>query len=304
MTSHSTSHVRAIMYALIGYSLWATADTFMKLAGELGVPKYQIMSIGSLGGIAMIFLFTAARGKLIKLKPHNYRGLIFLGLLFTLNYFLFLVALSHMPLVNFYTIVFLAPIIVAIMAATFLKEHLSSPMILATVIGFVGVVIAINPQKLFDDRSHWISYCAAFASMLTFATQMLTLRILGQKESRECMAFYPRVFPFLVGSIFIPILGFHPMSVQEYIYCLATGIFGGIGWMLMAQAYKSAPASTIAPFHYSEILTGALLGFIVWNDVPSLNLIIGAVIIVASGLYIVKHASKSSQMVKALKENP
>lgn len=277
---------------------------FMKLSVELGIPKYQIMSVGGLGGIVTIFAFTAVRGKLVKLRPHSFRGLAALGTLFMLNYYLFLVALAHMPLVNFYTIVFLAPILVAIMAAIFLKEKLTLPMTLATIVGFLGVIIAINPEKLFEDRSHWLSYAACFGSMATFATQMLTLRIIGQKESRECMAFYPRIFPFVIGTVFIVIDGFLPMDLRGWLYCLATGAIGGTGWLLMAQAYKSAPASTIAPFHYSEIITGAVLGYLVWNDVPSPNLVVGAVIIVASGLYIVKHARKSSQMVKALKENP
>jgi drug/metabolite transporter (DMT)-like permease len=74
--------------------------------------------------------------------------------------------------------------------------------------------------------------------------------------------------------------------------------------MFMAQAYKLAPAATVAPFHYSQIITGGLIGYFIWHDVPSLHLLIGAIIIIASGLYIATHARRAGQLAKTLVDVP
>jgi drug/metabolite transporter (DMT)-like permease len=74
-----------------------------------------------------------------------------------------------------------------------------------------------------------------------------------------------------------------------------TGFTGGIAWLLMTAAYKHAPAATISPFHYSQIITGALLGYLIWHDVPTLHLMLGGTVIIGSGLYIAAHARKAGK---------
>jgi drug/metabolite transporter (DMT)-like permease len=272
----------------------------MKLATELGVPKYQIMTFACLSGIVMILSVTAGRRRMEKLKPVHYPGLAALCVLYSLNYFFYLVALPHMPLANFYSIVFLSPILVALLAAAIFHEHLSWKMMAASIIGFFGVLIAVNPQHLFEDKGNWVAYAAALGSTVVFAFQMISLRFLSRHETREVMALYPRIAPCIIGAAGIGVWGFYVMPLEAWFYCLWSGAIGATGWLLMGKAYKMAPAATIAPFQYSEIITGALLGFLIWHDVPSPNVIAGAIIITLSGVYVVTHAQKSSQVAKVL----
>jgi drug/metabolite transporter (DMT)-like permease len=72
---------------------------------------------------------------------------------------------------------------------------------------------------------------------------------------------------------------------------------GSFGWVVMSKAYKNAPAAAVAPFHYSQMLMGALLGFLIWGDVPNRYLIGGACIIIASGIYLVRHERRVSRMM-------
>jgi drug/metabolite transporter (DMT)-like permease len=133
--------------------------------------------------------------------------------------------------------------------------------------------------------------------------QMLTLRILGPRENRECVAFYSRLI-ILIGSFAAGLmLGFRDMPFDAVILSLASGGFGSFGWLLMAHAYKLAPAALVAPFQYSEIITGALIGYLIWHDVPSAHLAVGAVVIIASGIYIITHARKSAALLKEEKSN-
>ncbi len=299
-----SSHLRAIGLALTGFALWVGGDMFMKLAGETGAPKYEIMMIGGFGGMAVIFCITALRRQIGALRPKKHRALAALALMFFLNYMIWLKVLAHLPLANFYTVIFLAPTVAAIFAAVFMKEPLSLAKILAIIAGFIGVVIAVNPVALLHDREDWVSYGMAFLGMLSIVTQMLMMRFIGNHESRESTAFYPRIGAVIGGLILALIGGFEPIGAKTVVYSLATGAVGGMGWMCMAQAYKLAPAATVAPFHYSQIITGALLGYLIWHDIPSAHLLTGAAIIISSGLYIVTHARKTDQLANTLVENP
>jgi drug/metabolite transporter (DMT)-like permease len=303
-SSSTTHHLRAIFYALAGFSFWVVGDMFMKLAGEAGVPKYEVMSIGGFGGMVSLFLLTALRGETRKLRVKKYRALLFLGFLFFLNYIVWVTALAHLPLANFYTVIFLAPTVGSIAASVFLKEKLNLSKVLAIIAGFVGVVIAVNPSQMLSDKGDWMSYGVAFIGMLVIVGQMMTMRIVGDSVSREALAFYPRIAAVLGGLGGVMIYGFEPVTMKGLLLCLFTGFVGGMGWMFIAHAYKLAPASTVAPFHYSQIITGGLIGYLVWHDVPTLHLLIGATIIVASGLYIATHARQTGQLAKTLIDVP
>jgi drug/metabolite transporter (DMT)-like permease len=292
-------YVRAISYALGGFCLWVFSDTCMKLAGEMDIPKYQIMSVSSVGGIGIIFAFAALRGGIGKLRPKKFGGLLTLGLLHLCTFTLWLSALRHLPLANAYTVAFLLPMVVAILAALFLHEHFNWKHGLAIIIGFGGVAIAVNPMQLIEHGSStWISYSFVFASMLTMSVQMLVLRIIGPQESRECAAFYPRVIILIGSAIAGVFFGFTAMPFSGILYSMASGGFGSLGWLFMAQAYKLAPAAIVAPFQYSEIIFGVLIGYLIWHDVPSAHVIIGVLIIIASGIYIITHARKSAALMK------
>jgi len=277
---------------------------FMKLAKETGTPGPQIMAIAGFTGMAALFLLTALRGGIHHLRPKKPRVLVALGLMFLLNYMVWLIALARLPLANFYTVIFLAPTVGAIFAAIFLREALNLQKILAIIAGFVGVVIAVNPTQLFHDKSYWLGYAATLFGMFVIVTQMLTMRYAGNHESRESIAFYPRIAAVLGGVVGMILWGVEPMTMKGLLYSILTGSLGGFGWMCMAQAYKLAPAATIAPFHYSQIISGAFFGYLIWHDIPSFHLLCGALIIIGSGLYIVTHARKAGQLAKTLVETP
>ena len=131
--------------------------------------------------------------------------------------------------------------------------------------------------------------------MFGLVGQQLMLRFLSNHESRESTALYPRVGGVTLGLIAILTLGFQPLTTAGLIYSIGTGSIGGLGWMCMAEAYRRATASTVAPFHYSQIVTGALAGYLIWHDQPTLRLLIGAAIIVSSGVYIATHTRRADE---------
>jgi drug/metabolite transporter (DMT)-like permease len=143
-----------------------------------------------------------------------------------------------------------------------------------------------------------ISYGSVFVAMVATALQMVLLRVLGRRETRESTVLYPRIVTILGGVIAAFLWGFEPMSSRAVFCSLLSGVLGGTGWLCMAEAYKTAPAATVAPFHYSQIITGAFIGYLIWGDIPSYGLLAGAALIILSGIYIVTHVRKSANILR------
>lgn len=296
--SQAVSHLRAVLYALAGFTCWVLSDTALKLIGESTVPKYELMAVSSVGGMIVIAGFALLSGGIEKLRPQGWKGLLMLGLLHLANFSFLILVLPRLPLANYYAVYFLSPIVVSILAASFLREHITWKHVIAIVAGFIGVIIAVNPEQLMQHSSKSIAYGFGFAGMLVLSIMMLALRILGRSESRECMAFYPRVV-ILIGTVIAGLVsGFTSMSAGVVVYALLAGGAGAFGWLLMAHAYKLAPAAIVAPFQYSEIVTGALIGYLIWHDIPGLHVVAGAAIIILSGIYIITHTHKAAKILK------
>jgi drug/metabolite transporter (DMT)-like permease len=302
--SQQSSHLKAIIIALTGFTAWTISDMFLKLIGESTLPKYELMMMSSIGGMVIIFTSTALRGDIKKLKPRKWKGLLILGLLHLTNFFCWFMAIQHLQLTSMYTVTFMCPMIIAILAAIFLSEKFSWKHGLAILIGFAGVTYAVNPTQLFGAGGHWRGYIYVFCAAILMSVMMVILRILGPRENREATAFYPRVVIFIGTMTCALIMGFHPMSFKISCLAFSSGMVGSLGWLLMAHAYKLAPAATVAPFQYSQIVSGALVGYLVWHDVPNYHTLIGAVIIIASGIYIITHARKSALVLKGETHEP
>jgi len=253
--------------------------------------------VSGLSGATVIFLLSAVRGKIGRLQPHKWSGLFLLGLCQWLAFICWINALPQLPLASMYVVAFLTPMTVACFAALVLKEHLGWKRAVPIAIGFGGVVISVNPVNLIQHITAGVPYISVFGSMAATATQMLLLRAVGHKESSECTSFYPRLVIVAAGAFSCAMSGFTAMRPWAFIAICASGCLGALGWALLAKAYKNAPAAAVAPFHYSQIVCGTLLGYLIWGDVPSSSLVCGALVIIAAGIYLVRHERRVSRMM-------
>ena len=285
------------MLALAGFTGWTVSDALLKLVREAHIPQGQVMLVCGLSAMGVIFLLSALRGNMRRLQPHKWSGLIALGVCQWVAFTCWVTALPSLPLANMYAVAFLTPMTVACLAALLLKESLGWKRALPIAIGFGGVVIAINPASLMRDVGAGLPYLIVFGSMAGTAAQMLLLRAVGYKETSECVAFYPRLMIVIVGLFSCATTGFVAMTPELLIFLSAAGALGSIGWLFLSQAYKNAPAAAVAPFQYAQMIMGALLGYLIWGDVPNAYLWSGAGIIVASGIYLVRHERRVSRMM-------
>jgi drug/metabolite transporter (DMT)-like permease len=289
----SASHLRSIGFALFAFTVWVLCDTLIKLASEAHIPSDEIVAFLGLYSIGLLALKAAIQGNMKQLWPKKLRLQLSRGVIDFVTTLLVAISLKHLPLPIFYIVVFSAPLITAIAAALFLKEHLKAGKIIAIIAGFGGVIIAINPAHG-ANGGDWVGYAAGFASTICLAANMIWLRVMTQSETVESVAFSAALIYCLLG--FTGTL-FHPAPVDGKLLLIlfAMGLTGVAGNLTFYQAFKHTSAANVAQMHYTQIITGSILAWFIWHDRPTLNLVIGAAVIIASGIYMASEAHKSDK---------
>ncbi len=292
--SRHASPLRGIVYALGGFSFWVLTDTTMKLAGENALPPYQVVAF--LGIVAMLLLTVkaAAQKKLKALWPRRPMPQLARAALSVGSNIGNAIALNHLPLTSFYVIAFSAPMVIALLATVVLRERMGIAKFLAILAGFGGVVIAVNPAHILSG-GNWIGYAGILFSVACFAVSSVWLRAMSQSETVDSMAFVTGLVEAVPCLALMLVWHTEPMNARLLLTLFAMGACGVIGNFLYYDALRLAPAATVAPFHYTQIIMGAIIGFVVWNDVPSIHTLVGAAIITGAGLSIAAHASRTAR---------
>ena len=211
------------------------------------------------------------------LRWHLLRGLMFIAMT-GMNFW----ALQYLQLTVTTAMFFTVPILVAIASAPLLGEKLDAKRWAAILIGFAGVVVIVRPGS---DSFH-PAMLLSMANAVLYAGFNLMTRKLAAYDSPETIQFLPALVASVVLAPFAIATWVAPQDWFEWLLLGLMGVFGGTGHYLLAMAHRYAPASTLAPFLYQQILYMALFGYLVFGSVPDKETWIGAAIVVASGLYL------------------
>lgn len=213
---------------------------------------------------------------------------------------LFFVAVKYMPLADAIALFFVEPLILTALAAIILRETVGWRRIAAIFVGFMGAMIVVQPSyAVFGPVS-----LLPLGTATLFAFYMLLNRVVGRRDSVAQMQFMSGVggavtlaFALMLGAWFgITDLDYvtqtPPAHWMLVVLMCCIGLFGH---MLIVLCLKSVPSSVLAPFQYVEIIAAALLGWIVFGDVPSASKWLGMAIIVGSGLYVFYRESRGKR---------
>jgi len=287
------SHLRAMALALAGFTLWVLTDTAIKLVGQTGLPWYEVLAF--LGLFMALFLFARGlvRRDLQALRPHRLRPQILRSALDLGNNICVIVALRHLTLTLFYILIFLAPITVALLSSLFLRERLSWRKLLAILAGFAGVVIAVHPWGG-SRQADWIGYTACFVCVACFSVNIVWSRVLTQTETSESLTLFSGTVMALVG---FGIMLFHAVLFTPRVAALliAVGVLCAAGSLCFFAALRDTTAANVSQLHYTQLVTGTFMAWLVWHQVPGLETVLGAVLILVSGLYIAALASRGQR---------
>jgi drug/metabolite transporter (DMT)-like permease len=192
----------------------------------------------------------------------------------------FFAATVYLPLADVITFYLAAPIFVTAMSAVFLREHVGWRRWSAVAVGFCGVLIALNPSAQSVTWPALIALAGSFA----FAVLMVVTRFL-RGTSDIMLASTQFGSSLVLGAVLAPFGWATPETRDLVLFAIAA--VGSLAALLAVnRSLKLAPASVVVPYQYTMIVWAGIFGYLVFGDVPSTNIIVGATVIVASGLYI------------------
>jgi drug/metabolite transporter (DMT)-like permease len=198
------------------------------------------------------------------------------------------IAFSLMPLASAVAITFSAPLFSTIAAIVVLKESVGPVRWGALIVGFLGVLIVTSPGA--DTVQAGSLF--ALANAVLFGTVAVGVRRMAATESTETMIMHQMVFLTVFFAASLPFGWVTPMSAGDWAGMIANGLLNAAGQYLWTTALRFAPASAVAPFNYFSLVWAVILGFLVWGDVPSVALLAGAAIVVASGMFLLWHEAR------------
>jgi len=286
----SLSHLGAIGFALAGFTFWVLTDTTIKLAGPSGLPAYEVVAF--LGFFIAVFLAlnALARRQLRQLWPRNLPRQLVRSALDLGNNLGVVIALRHLSLTLFYILVFMAPLVTTILSSIFLRERLTLRKSLAVLAGFAGVVIAVDPPGA-GHHADWTGYAACMLCVACFSVNMVWSRVLTQTETAESLTFFSGLVMAAVG---FGLMFGHAVPVGPGLggLLIAMGLFCALGTLCFFIALRHTSAANVAQYHYTQLVTGALMAYLVWHQKPTLFMLVGGVLIAGSGISIAWAASR------------
>lgn len=273
---------KAILCALAGGALLTLQDGFMKTL-TADYPIGQLLSVrGAFIYIPIFIIAMRAGGVHTAWQINSWKGQGLRGLCVVCSSFAFITGLSYLPLADAIAIAFAGPLFVTAMAPIFLKEIVGWRRWTAVSVGFVGVLIIVQPGS---TAFQWFAIFPLVASMLAGVRDMIT-RKMAPNETSIAVLFVTTTFVFVAGSMSYFFVDWQPINLEHLPYFAASGLFIGVAHYLLIEAFRWGEAALVSPFKYANVLWATLFGFLLFGDIPGTATIIGAAIVSASGIYI------------------
>ena len=200
---------------------------------------------------------------------------------------LLLIAFSMMPLASATAINFSAPLFATLASLVFLKEQVGAARWVALVVGFVGVLIVTSP----GSETFQIGALYALGNALLFGTVTAGVRGMTTTESAKTLTMYQLIWLSTFYGLTLP-FAFVTPSWSDMPLIVANGVTNMLGQYWWTRAIHLAPTSAVVPFQYLSLIWAMGFGFALWGDVPTIGLIVGSVIVVGSGLFLLWHESR------------
>ena len=231
-----------------------------------------------------LFFFRGAPAEIIHTR--NLKMQILRSILLVSSTLTFWLALMFLPLADCVVILFIAPLLVTVLAAPVLGESVGRHRWTAVLLGFVGVLVVMRPGSTIFA---WVSILP-FITAFLYAGVQISTRILGRTDGALTTLLYSSAGGAIICTIGVLFFWVTP-SPGQWLVLVWLGFLGALGHYLMIKAYGLAPASLLAPFDYITLIWATILGFAVFGDLPDGWTVLGALIIMSSGLYLIRRES-------------
>jgi len=285
-TTGSTSNLVGIGFMVGGVFMLSIMDAIAKWLVEENISPIQVLAVRSWIIISILILILFVRHEVSLLKTRRPLAHAFRGVFGFLSPFCFFLALKSLPLADATVVFFSSTFMLTAMSALIFKERVGIYRWGAVVTGFAGVLVAVNPQG--DGEP--FAYLLVLFSAFVYAILLLSGKRLAEQDSIISLVFSFNLMLGVISTLLLPLIWI-PVSWSIVGIILLLSLFAIGGHYAATTAFSKAQVSAVAPFEYTALIWAALLGYLVWLDMPSLQVWIGAMIIVVSGLYVIYRES-------------
>ena len=246
-------------------------------------PVGQVMALRGLSIIMLLIAFLFFMNNLKALKISSWKGHLLRAGAMTGSTFLFITGLSLLPITDAIAIAFVAPILPTILGVIILRESVSWKRWVAIFVGFFGVIIILQPTS---DAFKIAAIAPMGAAAFGAARDVITRAISGLENSLSIL-FTSMLMITIAGFLTYP-LGWSAVTPSHIWIFITSSLLVGLAQYLMIEAFRLGEVALISPFKYSSLLWATLIGLVIWNDLPSKHVVLGAFILILSGIYLLR----------------
>ncbi|WP_374309105.1 DMT family transporter [Dongia sp.] len=309
MTAGAPKHLSAagaMFFMALGVLLFGVADASVKWLTS-GYGTWQILAVGRMPAlIVAIGLTWRATGSPFKVKTAHFRFHAMRSILIMLTGYTFFEGLRFLPLVDCIAIAFAAPLFVTALSGPLIGESVGFRRWMAVGVGFVGVVIALIAAPRSDGSfiSH-LNFGAVLVliSAFFYSLTLITLRRISGKDSSHNILFHTSTATLIVVCP-LAAMDWHWPTGADWAVLLLQGGSSAVAQLCMIKAFRSGEASMLAPIEYTALIWAAFFGWSIWNEIPTLQTLAGAAIIIAANFYIAQREVHHARKKDIVPENP
>jgi len=316
VATQNNNPVRGILFVVVGMSCISVNDMLIKLLSG-GYPLHQMVFFRSIIGIVFTLILLQAEGGFRLLRTDRPFLHLARGLLIVVSNMAFFAALAVIPLANATALFFVAPLFITLLSVPILGEVVGPRRLGAVLVGFAGVLVMLSPWSTAADAADaGLILLLPLLSAFTYALMQILTGRLGVAAKASAMAVYIQGTFLVVSAAFWAIAGDgrfehaveHP-SLQFFLRAwrwpdggdiwpfLCLGLMSGIIGYALSQAYRSAPAATVAPFEYVAMPLSIMWGWLFWSEFPDSRAFAGIALIVGAGIYVFLREGKRRRPV-------
>jgi S-adenosylmethionine uptake transporter len=282
-----TGNGRGALLALGAFGIFASHDAVIKVLGGSFSPV-QILFFATIFGFPLVSLMMMRDRTDGTLLPRHPWWVALRTAGATVGALAAFYAFTSLPLAQVYAILFAAPLLITLLAIPLLGEKVRLRRGIAVMVGLVGVLVVLRPGTAELSLGHGAALAAAVLSALS----AIIVRKIGSAERSVVLIIYPMMANFLLMGAALPFF-YQPMEAAQLGATAVIALLGFLGMLLTIGAYRAGEAVVIAPMQYSQIVWATLFGMLFFDEIPDRATLIGAGIVIASGLYIVLREGRS-----------
>jgi drug/metabolite transporter (DMT)-like permease len=277
----SQTSARGVFAMFVAVAAFSFMDALLKMFAT-HYPALQVSAIRALASLPFVVAPLAWGGRLAELLPgrpllHLLRGILGVVMLST-----FIFALREQSMAEVYSIYMAAPLLIVLLASMLLGERVDLGRWLAIGVGLAGVMVILRPSS---SGLQWLAGLAAVASALCYAIAAVTARLLTRTDRSASMVFsFLAIVAIVCGAFAAP--DWVAIQPAHWSWIAGVGLLGTVGQHYITEAFRFAPASTVAPIEYTALLWGMGIDWVFWSSSPSATMLAGAALVIGAGLYV------------------